>query len=364
MMKNINIVIRKSNGYNEEMHNSLSYQDYEKQSNILFVDLRTSQEYEKEHIPGAVSFPIMTDEEHIRVSTEYVQVSKETAKALGVSFVAKRLPAIVEAIQKWGKSYDKVVLYCYRGGYRSSVLFALLQALGIGVYKLNGGYKDYRKYIHDSWNTVIGDRTFITLYGNTGTGKTKILHALAACGANVIDLEGLANHRGSLLGGIGLGKQPSQKQFESNLHDALRVMDGGPIFIEGESRKVGNLYVPDILFDKLRAGRLVHIESSIPYRIQLLKDEYAHFPENEIIAALQRFRPMMGEEHTKKLVDEIKHHEEDLLIEELLVDYYDKKYNHKKKVYEATLYHENVDDAAEKLIEFSKTEPADIHQTL
>lgn len=328
------------------MENELYYRDIEYDNNLLFVDLRTPEEFLSEHIPGAVNWPIFTREEHIAVSTCYKEVSREDAKLLGVEYASRKLPELLLTLRSWRHEYDKVILYCARGGYRSSVLFSLVSSLGMGMYKLQGGYKAYRRHVIEHLASLVSEKKFIVLYGNTGTGKTKIIHALQEMGANGIDLEGLARHRGSLLGGIGLDAQPSQKQFESALHDAIMTLDEGPIFIEGESKKIGNLHIPDSLYKKMQESEKVHIIAPMEYRVRLLKEEYTEFPIEEISAWVEKLTPMIGKKKTALLLEEATHGEFDLLIRQLLENYYDQKYNYKNRDYVFTCTHENENEAA------------------
>lgn len=333
------------------MHNIIHYEEIESAERVLFVDLRTTREYEYAHIPGALSLPVLSDEEHVHVSTEYMQGDKDNAKILGVRYTSQRLPMLFTAATHWVKRYDKVVVYCYRGGYRSSVLFQLLLSLGIGVYKLSGGYKAYRKYVNEHWADALSEKQWVTLYGNTGTGKTEILHALREKGAQVVDLEALANHRGSLLGGIGLTSQPSQKMFESLLQQELLALSPGPVFLEGESRKIGDLFIPQPLFEVLTGAPSVHIDAPLEDRIHRLKEEYTQVSDSEIRHALQRMIPYIGNAPYEEISALIASGDTESAIERLLLRYYDIKYNYRSKSYAYELAHHDTEQAAEQLMQ-------------
>lgn len=350
--------------YNYGMHNTIRFEETIHHNNLLYVDLRTASEYENAHIPDAVSLPVLSDAEYQEVGTEYTHGSRETAKEIAVRYASQRLPMLYTTIANWVSAYEKVVLYCYRGGFRSSVLFQLLLSLGIGVYKLSGGYKAYRKFVNASWESALTGLDWITLYGNTGTGKTELLHALRDLGQPVLDLEGIANHRGSLLGGVGLQAQPSQKMFESILQKELLLLPKGPVFIEGESRKIGDLFIPAPLFDALIHAPRVYVEAPMEQRIARLKEEYTQVPQNELLEAVRNLTAFIGIDKTDEICRQIRHGETEPAIERLLTRYYDVKYNYRKKTFQAKLLHINTKAASRLLMEAApgllrETLPAD-----
>lgn len=336
------------------MHNQITIEELKTKTDVIYVDVRTPQEYTHAHIPGAVSLPVLNDAEHKEVSIIYTKADKDEARAMGVQYASARLPALFTKIQELTLSHDYVVMYCWRGGYRSHVLFGLLHSLSVPVYKLIGGYKEYRKFVNRSWAIALDKKPFISLYGDTGTGKTELLHALKNREASVIDLEGLAGHRGSLLGGIGLPQQPSQKMFESELQDALFSLPEGPVFIEGESRKIGDLFLPDLVYQTLKTSQKIHITSPVSQRIQRLKEEYAVYPPEEIHAAIQKLIPFIGNQAVLSLHDALKEGRVDEAIHALLINYYDPQYRHSKKEYAAELIHINTETAIEELLHVSR----------
>ena len=334
------------------MHNQITYETIKESNDTVCIDVRTPAEYAHAHIPGALSLPVLLDEEHAAVSIEYTRGDKSKARAMGVQCVSKRLPLLFETIQQLAQTHETVVLYCWRGGYRSHALASLLQSLGVSVHKLSGGYKDYRRYVNQSWEKAMQGKEFIALYGDTGTGKTDLLHALDAKDMAVIDLEGLAKHRGSLLGGIGLPAQPSQKMFESLLQEALFALPEGPVFIEGESRKIGDLFLPQPVYGALQTAGKTHILSKEDTRIRRLQNEYASHPKEEIIDVLNRMAPMIGDAATKRLVLAYADGRVEEVIQQLLEKYYDPKYHYRKKEYLAGFSHEDTESTASELIRF------------
>ena len=193
------------------------------------------------------------------MGTVYKQEGKAAAVRLGIGYVSKSLPAIYESFEKLQQKQKKFLVFCARGGMRSESVGGLLSSIGFPVIKLDQGYKGYRQHVIDRLPRLIQEADFVTLYGKTGTGKTEILREIKSQGGNVLDLEGCAGHRGSVFGLVGLGPQPSQKQFETCLYEALRDMKPGPVFTEGESRRIGRVYMPNELADRLAQGRKILI---------------------------------------------------------------------------------------------------------
>ena len=291
---------------------------------IIFVDMRSPKEFCDYKIPGAINLPILDDNEREVVGRTYVKESVEKAKYLGINFAKDKLPAYYQKIIDLKKSYDEVVLYCSRGGYRSNVFFSFLRSLGIDVKKLIGGYKSYRKYIRENLDSLIREKEFIVLCGKTGVGKTEILNKLKSA-YPVLNLEGLANHRGSNFGGIGLDHQPSQKYFESLLFDAL---DGDEkiFFTEGESSKIGNIQLPKTLIEKISSGRKIIIENHINSRIKRIKRDYNLSDKDEIYKSLLEIKKFISPEKEKIYLEKFHEGDYDFLIRDLLINYYDPHY--------------------------------------
>lgn len=333
------------------MHNNIPYDQLHTLSDRLLVDVRSTREYRHAHIPGAVSFPLFSDSEYEAIGREYTQGTKERAVLFGIQFASARLPSLARSVQQWLRQNRSVVLYCYRGGYRSSIPFQLLHSLGMPVYKLVGGYKAHRKYVHTHWEESLSGKTWIGLYGNTGCGKTEILKALRKRGVSVLDLEQLANHRGSLIGGVGLGPQPSQKMFESVLHQALRHCPDGPVFVEGESRKIGKLFLPPALFQAMQDAEKVRIDAPLDYRVDLLKTTYTTGSAEELIQAVGHFQSFLGQERSDSLVQRLREKNFRSVIEELLTTYYDPRYRTERRTFAHTIRHADAEDAAERLIQ-------------
>jgi len=242
------------------------------------IDARTPAEYALDHIPGAVSAPVLDDAERAEVGTLYKQVSPFEAKKLGAALIAKNVARHIE--MTFGKN-DKAwrpLIYCWRGGKRSGAMAHILREVGWDARTLEGGYRAYRRWVVDQLATVPGEAEFVVVHGPTGSGKSRFLGALRKAGAQVLDLEALAAHRGSVLGGLPGEPQPSQKWFESQLLAALEKFDRArPVFAEGESKKIGEIQVPEALMARMRASRCVVLDTPLDARVTLLLDEYRHF---------------------------------------------------------------------------------------
>jgi len=243
------------------------------------IDVRSPSEFAEDHLPGAVNWPVLDDDERRSVGTLYQQVSPLKARQVGAALVARNIARhiereVIDRPREW-----RPLVYCWRGGQRSGALAWFLGQVGFRTAQLDGGYKAFRSVMRVDLATRAAALRFTVVCGRTGSGKTRLLQALRAEGAQVLDLEALACHRGSVLGGLPAQPQPAQKRFDTLLWDALRGLDPArPVFVESESRKIGALHVPDALIDRMRAhGDCVVVEMVPVARVQLLLEDYGHF---------------------------------------------------------------------------------------
>jgi len=246
------------------------------------IDARSPAEFAEDHLPGAINWPVLDDEQRRIVGTLYVQTSALEARKLGASMVARN---IADHLDRWiaDKPRDwQPLVYCWRGGQRSGSLTWFLDQIGFRTAKLAGGYKGFRAVVRQDLAELPSRFDFQVLAGRTGSGKTRLLQALAAEGAQVLDLEALAAHRGSILGGLPGQPQPTQKHFDSRLWRAMRTLDAGrPVFVESESKKIGRLQVPDALIARMHAhGRVLRVEMADAARVQLLLEDYGFFADD------------------------------------------------------------------------------------
>src|SRR5690242_4324749 len=226
------------------------------------IDARTPSEYALDHIPGAVNAPVLDDAQRAEVGTLYKQVSPFEAKKLGGALVAKNVARHIETLfSKQDKSW-KPLVYCWRGGKRSGAMAHILREVGWDAQTLPGGYRAYRRWVVEQLSLVPERFSFKVVHGPTGSGKSRFLAALQRAGAQILDLEALAAHRGSVLGGLPEKPQPSQKWFESQLLDRLSRLDPAkPVYVEGESKKIGEVQVPEALMAHMRASPCILLET-------------------------------------------------------------------------------------------------------
>jgi tRNA 2-selenouridine synthase len=242
------------------------------------IDARTPAEYELDHIPGAVSAPVLDDRQRVEVGTLYKQVSPFEAKKLGGALIAQNVARHIEALFSGKDKAWRPLVYCWRGGKRSGAMAHILREIGWDARTLEGGYRAYRRWVVDQLASVPLEYDLIVIHGPTGSGKSRLLAALGRAGAQVLDLEGLAAHRGSVLGGLPHAPQPTQKWFESQLLAQLQNLDRGrPVFVEGESKKIGDIQVPEALMARMRASPCIVLETETDARVTLLLEEYEHF---------------------------------------------------------------------------------------
>lgn len=304
------------------------YSQWEEE-NVLLVDVRTASEYRQAHIPGAINLPILDDEERALVGTRYKQMSVPEAKQLGVEFVSKKLPELFAQFQLWNMQYKRIFLYCARGGFRSTILNAFLSSLGIRCYKLEGGYKAYRKHVLAGIPLLVAKKRFVILVGHTGSGKTNILKELDGLGEHILDLEGYANHRGSLLGSVALGEPNGQKMFEGLLFDALRKT-GDFLYVEGESRKIGICNIPASLHEAMAKSPLIQVTAPLACRVATIREEYVKDNADEICKSLEPLKRYIKEERITAYQESVRAGKVDEVIADLMRSYYDQRYAKRK----------------------------------
>jgi tRNA 2-selenouridine synthase len=242
------------------------------------IDARSEDEYAEDHLPCAVNWPTLNNAERILIGTLYKQVNQFEAKKRGAALAARNIAAHIER-EVIDKPRDwKPLAYCWRGGKRSGSLSLILDQIGFRVTLVEGGYKAFRAAMLQDIPNHVARLNFRVVCGTTGSGKTRLLHALAAQGAQVLDLEGLARHRSSVLGAIPGTPQPTQKHFDSLIWDALRRLDSTrPVYVESESKKVGNVAIPTALVERMRASPCLDLTLPMAERVALLMEDYAFF---------------------------------------------------------------------------------------
>ena len=224
------------------------------------IDARTEDEFDDDHLPGAVNWPTLNNEERIVVGTMYKQINQFEAKKRGAAMAARNIAGHIDR-EVLDKPKDwKPLAYCWRGGKRSGSLSLILDQIGFKATLIEGGYKAFRAAVVADIPLQAARLNFRVVCGTTGSGKTRLLHALAAQGAQVLDLEGLANHRSSVLGAIPGVPQPTQKRFDTLIWDTLRKFDSTQaVYVESESKKVGNVSLPTTLVERMRASPCINL---------------------------------------------------------------------------------------------------------
>ena len=295
------------------------------------IDVRSQSEFAEDHIPGAINLPVLDDAERALVGTIYKQCAF-TARKTGAALVTKNIGQhLIEHLASKEKDYQPL-LYCWRGGQRSNSMAVVLTQIGWQVTVLEGGYKTYRAYVRDQLEQLSEQFTYQLLCGLTGSGKTYILRQLRQRGAQVLDLEGIANHRGSLLGEEWEGKpavQPSQKYFESLLLQQLQSFDPSqPVWVESESNKIGRVYLPKSLWQKMKQASCVEIQLPLSSRVEFLLQEYPHLVTHPDVlkAKLQFLKSRHGREKLNEWYQLIDAGQWETFVQDVLQSHYDPTY--------------------------------------
>tara|TARA_Y100000589_G_scaffold27090_1_gene22605 strand:+ start:52 stop:1095 length:1044 start_codon:yes stop_codon:yes gene_type:complete len=301
----------------------------------LLVDVRSPDEYYKGHMPNSINIPLFNNDERAFIGTKYKNAGRDKAVFEGLKIVEKRFDQLIEDIVSEYKKYinannssdisSQLKFYCARGGMRSISVSWLLEKIGYRSFKLEGGYKSYRNWVLNSFQKDIN----ITLIGGkTGTGKTKILNNLIMNNYQVIDLENLANHRGSTFGGLGMTRQPTNEQFENLLAENLiRFSQIETVFIEAESANIGSCRIPHEFFKQMKDAKRIEILQSKRNRIRELISTYSIFPADELKNSVLRISKRLGPQRTKKAIDAIDNRNWEEVCNAVL-EYYDKCYDY------------------------------------
>ena len=293
------------------------------------VDVRSPAEFAIDHVPGAVNCPVLSNEERARVGTVYKQVSAFEARKIGAALVANNVARHLETRFASRDPRWKPLIYCWRGGKRSGSMTLILREIGWNAASLQGGYQSYRRAMLAQLAELPMRYDFRVICGPTGSGKSRLLQLLAARGAQVLDLEALARHRGSVLGDLPGDPQPAQKMFESLVWSALRHFDAArPVFVEAESRKIGAVRVPEVLLGCMRKSSCVRIEVPAAERVRFLIAEYRHFLAEPgwLKTKLSRLAALHSTASVARWIAQIDAGEWEGLVNDLLATHYDPAY--------------------------------------
>ena len=293
------------------------------------IDVRSPQEFNEDHIPGAINCPVLDDGERARIGSLYKQVSSFEAKKTGALLIARNIACHIETLFLGKDPGWRPLVYCWRGGKRSEAMLHVLKQIGWNAARLEGGYKSYRAAVIAGLEELPRRFGFRVICGPTGSGKSRLLQALEELGAPVLDLEKLAAHRGSVLGALPGDPQPTQKMFESLIWRQLQRFDPKrPVYVEAESKKIGNVRVPDRLLEAMWDSPCIRLEADAALRATLLKNEYRHFLEDP--AALHQklgfLTARYGHEVIRRWKGYSANRQWDELVLELLEQHYDPAY--------------------------------------
>lgn len=289
---------------------------------IPIIDVRSPKEYKTAHIPGAINIPLFSDEERAQVGTRYKQAGRDYAVQLGLEYVGPKMAEFAKEARKIAKNKELLV-HCWRGGMRSSSMAWLFEMIGLKVSLLQGGYKAYRQYIRSQFDIEI---PIFILGGYTGSGKTEILYELQKLGQQIIDLEGIAHHKGSAFGTIGQLPQPTNEQFENNLASEWMKLDfTKPVWIEDESVTMGQCGIPFPLFQRMRDAQVYKVVIPKRVREERLVKEYANGDMEGLKSALERISRKLGGLRAQEAMQALEQ-EDFLKVAAISLQYYDKAY--------------------------------------
>ncbi|MCK5693364.1 MAG: tRNA 2-selenouridine(34) synthase MnmH [Bacteroidales bacterium] len=320
------------------------------------VDVRAPLEFQQGHIPGAVNIPLFDDNERKVVGTAYKKENKEAAMYAGLEFAGKKLVKLAKQGERAAGKNKTLLVHCWRGGMRSKSMVWLFETMGLTCYLLEGGYKSYRSYAREVLETPLN---LLVIGGRTGSGKTAILHHLSLLGEQVIDLEGLAHHKGSAFGALGELDQPSTEQFENDLCKELLPLDTKKVtWIEDESRNVGKCVIPGELYSRMKETEIVFLDISREQRARHLVGDYAQYEQEALRTCVLKIEKRLGGDRTREALEAIDR-EDYYQTAMITLHYYDKAYMHsleKNHEHYQILSSLDVDPVinAELLIEYEK----------
>ena len=293
------------------------------------IDARSEGEYALDHLPGALNWPSLNDAERVRVGTLYKQTGPFEASKVGAALVAANIARHLQAHAADLPRTWRPLVYCWRGGKRSGAMTIIFGQIGWQARQLEGGYKTYRRGVNVELETLPQQFQYLTVCGPTGSGKSALLQALHAAGGQVLDLEQIARHKGSVLGVLPGENQPSQKMFESLILQQLRGFDPArPVYVESESRKVGSLRVPEKLIDSIRAAHCIVIDAPLPARVDFLLRDYIYFLQDPawLLDRLQRLTELHGKHTIQRWSELVNQQQWPELVAALLHEHYDPAY--------------------------------------
>ena len=324
----------------------------QQRNGALIIDVRTPAEFAEATIPGAVNVPIFSNEERIEVGTVFKQQGKRDARKLGVKLVAPKIPLLMDQVEEYRQSHPgPVIVFCWRGGMRSLAMTSFMNLAGIPARQLLGGHKGFRRKVLDYFEQQQWPPVFV-LRGLTGVGKTRVLQQLGEMGYPVVDLEGLANHRGSAFGALGLEPQPSQKKFDTLLWQRLEQLRDKPYLVtEGESLHIGRVMVPKPFHQAMQTQTSLWITASLEVRTQIILEDYPALDQlrQQFKKPINALKERLGGAVIAEFLELLDAGEWDKLVRELMVRYYDPLYLHTLPEQRVEIELKSVDSATQKV---------------
>lgn len=323
------------------------------------VDVRSPGEFQDSHIPNAINVPIFTDEERAEIGTLYKHEGQKAAKWRAMELVSPKLPQLLTKIKDIEEQGKKPLLYCWRGGMRSQSIAHFAMASGLHIQRLDGGFRSFREYVVENIPSLIPEQA-IVIYGLTGTGKTDILHALKKRGYPVLDLEGYANHKGSVFGAVNGQAPHNQKMFDALLYEDLQKISGSKyFFMEGESKRIGHAIQPPELYEKKNNGIHIRVDSTLETRVERIYEQYVDETDafhERVQDALSRIMKRIKQmDIQQQLLQSLNERDYKEMIRLLILHYYDPRYDNKINESLNTVLHvesDSVEEATNQIVAF------------
>ncbi|MCA9213805.1 MAG: tRNA 2-selenouridine(34) synthase MnmH [Planctomycetales bacterium] len=289
---------------------------------VPLIDVRSPAEFAAGHIPGANNVALFDDAERSEIGTLYKQAGREEAVTRGLAIAGPKAGSLVGAVRELAAD-RRAIVHCWRGGMRSEAFAWMLHQCEFDIAVLQGGYKSFRRAAHAEFES---HRSLVTISGMSGSGKTQLLHALRDSGEQVLDLEAMANHRGSAFGGIGLPPQPTVEQFENELFLQWRNFDPDrPVWVESESQTIGRVYIPNPIFEQMVHSPAVVLEVDFEKRAEFLVQVYGGFQSQEFAASIEKIKKRLGGERYQRAMNAVERNDV-LEVARISLEYYDRGY--------------------------------------
>lgn len=332
-------------------------------TDLVFIDVRSPGEHAEASIPGAINIPLFDDREHHQLGIIYHQLGENQARRAALAMVAPKLTGLADQIEALCAGNKKPLLYCRRGGLRSLSLYQILHLSGINAFRLKSGYKAFRQYVNRRLAAYQLQSRLVVLHSLTGVGKTTILINLEGRGIPILDLEGLAGHKGSVFGAVGLNKPRSQKDFDALLLQQLdRHADQAYLVVEGEGRRIGNVYLPPFLAEAMDQGYRILLNASVEIRVKRIVDSYIPHPVPESITtqlrdAITSLDRRLGQTKVRQLLQMLEQEDYPGVAETLCLEYYDRLYSDSRPEcsnFDSVVDAADLEDATGQIVELLK----------